>query len=74
MWPPNVKQLLWILEISSGTWIEVALAIYDILDDSTLLNVVQTILFNKMASTLQGQKLNRDVLYLASHYPFLTLL
>lgn len=55
LWTPNVKQILGILDISSQTWIEIAIDVYVILNDLSVLNITEAILFNKMLICLKNK-------------------
>lgn len=74
---PNVEQLLGVPELSSGTGREMASAVYDTLQEWSLLDIVQAIVFDTTASNtgrLKGacylleQKLDRHVLFLACRH------
>lgn len=74
---PNVEQLLGVPELSSGTGREMASAVYDILQEWSLLDIVQAVVFDTTASNtgrlngachLLEQKLERDVLHLACRH------
>lgn len=73
----NVEQLLGVPQLSSGTGREIASAVYDILQEWSLLDIVQAVVFDTTASNtgrLHGachiltQKLGREVLHLACRH------
>ncbi|XP_025405317.1 uncharacterized protein LOC112679643 [Sipha flava] len=78
---PNTEQLPGVPELSAGTGYEVSSAVYDSLEDWSLLHKVQAFVFDTTASNtgrlngacvLLEHKLGRDILYLACrHHVFL---
>lgn len=74
---PNTEQLLGVPELSAGTGYEVSSAVYDTLEDWSLLQNVQGFVFDTTASNtgrlngaciLLEHKLGRDILYLACRH------
>lgn len=70
---PNIEQLLGVPELSAGTGYEISSAIYDTLEDWSLLEKVKAFVFDTTASNtgrlngacvLLEQKLGRDILFL----------
>jgi hypothetical protein len=77
---PDTVQLLGVPELSAGTGYEVSSAVYDTLEDWSLLHKVQAFVFDTTASNtgrlngacvLLEHKLDRDILYLACRHHIL---
>jgi len=80
---PDTVQLLGVPELSAGTGYEVSSAVYDTLEDWSLLHKVQAFVFDTTASNtgrlngacvLLEHKLDRDILYLACRHHILEII
>jgi len=74
---PNVEQLLGVPELCSGTGIEISSAIYDVIEEWSLLNKVQAFVFDTTASNtgringacvLLEHKIEREILFLGCRH------